>query len=280
VTTGGNRELEPETSDSINVSVGFSPRVLQDKAWSSAVDLEVAYWQIELDGAISALDAQLQLDRCVSGGDDTLCSGIIRTGQGSISAFGNVLQNIGGITTRGLDVTLRYGMPMKSFGRFRATSISSYLIDYHEKIPAEGGFETVKREGKLAGEPERAFPRLKSSLWIDWFYERVALTFTTRFIGSVREGCRDLLDFPGTCSDPVPENDERSTNKLPATVYNDIQVLWSPEFDPALTITAGLNNIFGQEPPVCYSCALNGFNAQTYDVPGLFGYLSASYHLQ
>jgi iron complex outermembrane receptor protein len=63
-------------------------------------------------------------------------------------------------------------------------------------------------------------------------------------------------------------------------VYNDVQVLWTPEFAPALTLTAGVNNILEREPPTCYSCALNGFNATTYDVPGLFGYLSASYHLQ
>jgi iron complex outermembrane receptor protein len=280
VTTGGNRDLEPETSESINVSFGVSPSFLQDQKYSSSVDLEVAFWQFQLDGAISALDAQLQLDRCVSGGDDTLCSGIVRTGQGSISSFSNVLQNIGGIDTRGIDMTLRWATPTSSAGRFRVTSVSSWLLQYHERIPAEGGFSTVGRESKLAGEPERAFPQLKSSLWLDWFYKRVALTFTTRFISGVEEQCRGLQEFPGTCSDPVPENDDLSTNELPAVVYNDIQVLWTPEFAPALTLTAGVNNVFEQDPPVCYSCALNGFNATTYDVPGLFGYLSASYHLQ
>ena len=60
--------------------------------------------------------------------------------------------------------------------------------------------------------------------------------------------------------------------------YNDLQVLWTPQRD--LTITAGVNNLFNRNPPTCYSCSLNGFNGLTYDVPGVFGYLSATYHVQ
>src|SRR5204862_3985524 len=85
VTTGGNRDLDPETARSINISAAYSPTWAQDKSWSSSIDLEAAYYDIKLDGAISALDAQLQLDRCVTGGDDTLCQGITRTPQGSIN---------------------------------------------------------------------------------------------------------------------------------------------------------------------------------------------------
>ena len=38
--------------------------------------------------------------------------------------------------------------------------------------------------------------------------------------------------------------------------------------------------VFDIDPPDCYSCSLNGFNATTYDVPGIFGYVTAAYHLQ
>jgi hypothetical protein len=31
--------------------------------------------------------------------------------------------------------------------------------------------------------------------------------------------------------------------------------------------------------PVCSSCVLNGFNPTTYDVPGIFGYLSSAYRM-
>jgi iron complex outermembrane receptor protein len=94
------------------------------------------------------------------------------------------------------------------------------------------------------------------------------------------EPCRDLNAFPGTCSNPNTTNDALSTNKLGITVYNDVQALWSPDFDHRLSVTAGVNNLLNRDPPNCYSCSLNGFNGATYDVPGVFGYLAATYHLQ
>jgi iron complex outermembrane receptor protein len=280
VTTGGNGELEPETSNSYNISLAYSPSFLEGREWVDNLDLELAYYDIRLDGAIAPLDAQLQLDRCVSGGDDTLCQDIQRTGQGSIFAFSNRLLNLGGIETRGLDLALRYAMPPTGFGRFRFTSVSNYLIDFWEKIPTVDGVDTIRREGRVAGEPERAFPRLKSSLVIDWFHEQVGASLTTRYIHKVVEQCRDLADFPGLCSDPNPTNDLTSKNVLQPQVYNDVQVTWiPPAFESKLNITAGVNNIFDNDPPACYSCVLNGFNPTTYDVPGIFGYLTASYHL-
>ena len=41
------------------------------------------------------------------------------------------------------------------------------------------------------------------------------------------------------------------------------------------TLAAGVNNIFDQDPPICETCSLNGYDASTYDIPGQFGYLEA-----
>ncbi|HET7505873.1 MAG TPA: TonB-dependent receptor, partial [Kofleriaceae bacterium] len=280
VTTGGNRDLQPETSTSINVSVAYSPAALQEKPWIDTLDFELAYFDVRLDAAISAIDAQYQIDRCVGGGDDTFCAGILRNAQGTIFSFGNALTNIGGINVRGLDLTVAYRMPRKDFGRFRATWQSSYLLAYEERVPGGTGLQTNDLTGKIAGTPERAFPRFKSNLAIGWLYKALELTLTTRYIHSLTESCRGLADFPGTCSDPNAANDDLSTNHLRPTVYNDLQVVWSPDFDHRLSVTAGVNNLFNIDPPTCYSCSLNGFNGATYDVPGIFGYLSATYHVQ
>jgi iron complex outermembrane receptor protein len=278
VATGGNPNLKPETSTSLNISAAYSPAALQDKSWVDSLDFELAYWDIRLDSAVSALDAQLQLDRCVAG-EMQFCDGILRNPQGTIFSFNNALQNLGGINVRGLDLAITYRGPRKPFGRFRVTSQSSYLLAYEEKVPVTGGgFDTVDRTGTIAGTPERAFPKFKSALAIGWAHKQLELTLTTRYIHSLTEQCRDLAAFPGTCSNPNPDDDTKSTNKLGATVYNDLQLLWAPQRE--LTITAGVNNLFNRDPPTCYSCSLNGFNGLTYDVPGIFGYLSATYHVQ
>ncbi|HEX3475954.1 MAG TPA: TonB-dependent receptor [Kofleriaceae bacterium] len=279
VTTGGNRGLAPETSTSLNLSLAYSPAWLQDRPGVDSVDLELAYYDVRLDSAIAALDAQLQLNQCVLGADDKACMGIARSPEGAISAFNNVLQNIGGINVRGVDLTLAYRMPRQSFGRLRATLQSSYLLAYETRTPSAMGFQTTNLVGTISGTPTHAFPRLKSNLSLQWLYKNFDVALITRYIHSVTERCPGLAGFPGTCSNPNPD-DTKSTNKLGITVYNDVQVVWSPEFDHRLTVTAGVNNFTDRSPPNCYSCSLNGFEGATYDVPGVFGYLSATYHMQ
>ena len=283
VATGGNRQLQPERSKSLSISAAFAPSAMQDKRWSDRFDLELAFSQILLDGAIAARDAQLQLDRCIIGMDDALCQGISRIQGGVISAFNNRLLNINRIELRSLDFKLNYQTGNLPFGRLRARWFSTYIIDFWEKIPRSNGVETVKLEGLVRGEPEKAFPQLKSNLWIEWLVDELTFTVGTRYISGVTEPCRGFREITApTCSDfsADPEQDALSTNRLPARVYNDVRVTWNPAFDERLTVMLGVNNIFNVDPPLCFSCALNGFNGATYDVPGVFGYLSAGYATQ
>jgi len=37
-------------------------------------------------------------------------------------------------------------------------------------------------------------------------------------------------------------------------------------------VTVGVNNLLNQDPPFCFSCALNSFDGSTYDAPGVFWY--------
>jgi iron complex outermembrane recepter protein len=280
VITNGDRTLKPESSNSFNLSLGYSPASLQDRPWVDVLDLELAYWNIGIDNPITALDAQRQLDRCVIGRDNTYCDGILRNGSGSIFSWTNALQNIGEINLSGVDLTIGYRTPRKDFGRLRATWQSSYLIAYEERVLGANGFDTIKRQGTIAGEPEHAFPRFKSALALAWLTGQLELTLTTRYIHSLTEQCRELTDFPQTCSDFNMADDNLSTNHLSPQIYNDVQAMWTPKFEPALSVTAGVTNLFNRDPPACFSCSLNGFNGATYDVPGIFGYLSATYHVQ
>jgi iron complex outermembrane receptor protein len=280
VITNGNRGLSPETSNSFNISLAYSPLQLQGRPWVDSLDLELAYWDLRIDNPITALDAQGQLDRCVVGGDDKFCDGIVRNAAGVVTSWTNALINIGAINTRGLDLTISYRSPRMELGRLFATSSSSFLFTYDEQVLGANGLNTIALAGQVVGAPERVFPRIKSSLLLGWLYKQLEVTLTTRYIHSTTENCAAPQNFPGTCSDPNTANPDLSTNKLGITIYNDVQLVWSPEFDHGLTITAGVNNIFNRDPPVCYSCSLNGFNPATYDVPGIFGYVTAAYHVQ
>jgi len=198
VITNGNRGLKPERSNSFNVSMAYSPQQLQELPWVDSLDFELAYWDIRIDDPITALDAQRQLDRCVLGGDDKYCEGIVRSSNGAIASWTNELLNIGAINTRGLDLSIAYRSPRKDFGRFRATSQSSFLLAFEERVIGTGGLETVKLQGRVSGAPERVFPRFKSNLAVSWLFKQLELTLTTRYIHSVTENCRGFAALPGT----------------------------------------------------------------------------------
>jgi iron complex outermembrane recepter protein len=279
VATGGNRELEPETSNGYTVSLVYSPSFLEGD-FAEAIDFEVSYYRVDLDAAIRALDAQVQLERCVRNLDPVLCAGISRTPNGTINRFANKLTNIGGLKTDGLDFNLGYTSPATSTGRWRANFVASYLLNWTESIPTAEGFEEVKRAGTEIGDPVQGFPRFKSTLSLGWAAGEFGANITGRYVHSLEEDCTGLAEFPGTCSAPNMMDDDMSKNKLDAVVYVDFQATWRPNFaEDKLSIALGVNNVLNQEPPACYSCALNGMDAGLYDVPGIFGYVRAGYRL-
>jgi iron complex outermembrane receptor protein len=281
VTTGGNRALDAEASKSLTLSLVYSPTWLEERVRSiQTLNLELTYYRIELEGAIQAIDAQVQLDACVQTGDPGFCNGISRTPNGTINGFSNQLTNIGGITTDGLDLSLTYLSPKYPYGQFRVTSLSNVLLHFTESIPNSTGFEDLPREGTEVGDPERAFPRFKSNLVLDWFHNDIRASLTSRYIHGVTESCRGFLNTLGLCSDPDMVDESLGMNKIAPILYNDVQLTWSPrKFDNLLDLSVGVNNLFNRDPPKCYSCALNGFDATTHDIPGVFGYVKAGYRM-
>jgi iron complex outermembrane receptor protein len=276
IRTGGNRELRPEESLSFVASAAFSPTFVDDLSWADRLDLEVVFYRIRLDDAIRSMDAAYQINQCVGGGDDLMCQGITRvSGNGNINGFQNTLINIGGITTSGIDVAINYSTPEYSFGRLHMAWLSNFLLKYTEKVQGGEGWEFVDRHGRENGDPEQAFPRFKSTMTWTYQYTDFSAALTARYIHSFEEGCPiPLQTVDGTCSDGA------DGNTIKAIVYNDIQVTWTPKaLSEQFVFTLGVNNILNLDPPSCYSCSLNGFDATTHDIPGIFGYFRAGYRI-
>ena len=221
-------------------------------------------------GAIQALDAEIQLNGCVTTLDPLLCNGITRTAGGVINGFENALTNIGGIETSGYDVKMNYVSPETSVGQFLVTWMATRLDDFTQIVPTSTGFVDVPLVGTEVGDPERAFPELKWNLMAELFKNSWSVSANLRFIDEVIEQCSGLTGL-GLCSDEANE-----LNKIDSTYYMDLQGTWRPSaLDSRLTLTLGINNVLDEDPPPCYSCALNGFDATTWDVPGTFTYVRA-----
>lgn len=274
VDTGGNPDLVPETSDTI--TAGFTWQVPIDGAGGiDGLLVEVNYYDIDIAGAIQAPDGQDVLDGCIQTLDPIFCDAVNRIPSGTITSIEGVLRNIGGIETKGLDVNLVLSTVETGIGSFRFQWMTTFLLDYDELfLNSDGSTRRVDRDGFELGSPTRGFVETKSTLNTDWSKNDWSARLSFRYLDSLTEQCAGLVaDFgDGTfCSnDPL-------TNKLESTVYTDIQVSWNPRgwLDGAWTVTAGVNNLFDERPPICFSCDLNSLEGTLYPIAGQFWYLRA-----
>jgi iron complex outermembrane receptor protein len=246
VVTGGNPNLTPESSESWGAGAVWRPSFLPQ------LSLEVNYYNIKVDGAIAAIDAETLLGRCATAGDALSCAAIDRTASGAVSQIRGLLQNIAGIETDGLDVNLNFRSRPGPMGTFGLYWTNTFLFNYRVTVPATVGFTTIAREGTEQGSPDQAFPKFKSTAILDWTLGQFGVSLTGRYIAGV---------------------DEANGNHLDSRFYTDIQLRWNPDwFGEGLGFAIGANNVLDSDPPPCFTCGLNNMDPTTYDVPGTFFY--------
>jgi iron complex outermembrane receptor protein len=252
VITGGNQQLDPETSESWVAGAVFSPTFLR------RFSLEANYFDIKVDGAIQAIDADVLLGRCAEGGDALSCAAITRSASGAVTQIRGLLQNIAGIETNGLDVILNYRTGDTGLGRFGLYWSNTFLFNYTVTVPATNGFTRIEREGTEQGSPDQAFPKWKSTAVLDWTQSGKSGfggSLTGRYIKGVGEA---------------------NGNRLGSRFYTDLQLRWEPEHWNGFGFALGANNLFDVDPPACFTCGLNNMDPTTYDVPGTFFYARVS----
>ena len=164
-------------------------------------------------------------------------------------------------------------------GSFRFQWLTSFLTKYDELFAnPEGGFTAVAREGTEIGSPTRGFPETKSTLNTDWMMGDWFVRLSLRYLSSLTEQCVGLVaDFEQTqlCSN------DPDTNTMGSRLYTDTQVSWTPTGlqDGAWTFSLGVNNLFDERPPICYSCDLNSLDGTLYPLGGQFWYLRAIFEM-
>jgi len=262
VLTGGNSALKPETSKTYLLGAVYSPSWARDGGFASQLSLEANFYDITVSNAISNIAPQATLSRCALLADALSCASVIRVASGNISRINGVLQNIGSIKTRGIDMTFNYRTPETSVGSFGLAVNGNYLLKYTETFPSATGFATTNYRGTTRGFPDQSYPKFKGNAVIDWNLGDFSASFTGRYI----KGVSETGDFEGL--------------KLKNRFYGDVQLIVSPSWmDHKTALTIGVNNVFNQGPPPCFSCTGANFDATTYDVPGQFGYLRLSYKM-
>ncbi len=255
VFSGGFTGLKPETAQTITAGGVYSPAWARG-GFASAFSIEVNYYSIRLKNAIDSAPAALILQRCYFEGDAASCALISRSPSGAISGIGAVLQNLNSIKTEGLDGTFNYRTPTFSGGTAGLNVNAAYLLKYDALLPT-GLQKCAGTERCLS--VDQAFPRVKVNGTLDFSTDFFGASFTGRYISAVTES---------------------TGNRMGATFYGDVQFYVSPDWmNHRVRLTAGVNNVFNKQPPICVTCDGSNYDATTYDLPGQFGYLRLSYKM-
>jgi len=276
VTTGGNTTLTPEESETITIGLTWDTvGVSNSVGFIADSSFEFNYYDITVDNAIQAPNAGDVLTQCVQTLLPVFCDNVTRVGA-TVTRIDVMLQNIAGIETTGFDWTLNIGFEPTGIGEFRLRWVNTHLIDYIEIFDGPTGEIRVDRAGTELGSPERGFVEWKSSLIIDWLLNDWSVVFTNRYISEITEQCTGLVSdfgFSDLCTTPT-------TNNIDAEIYTDLQVSWSPSTrNDRWILTAGVQNMFDVETPICFSCDLNSFDGTLYPISGRYFYARLAFGL-
>jgi iron complex outermembrane recepter protein len=257
--TGGNRDLKPETSKTLLFGGVYNASWARNMGFASTLTLEVNYYDIKVKGAIAAINPQITLSRCAELGDPTACANVVRTSSGIISRVVGLLENIGDIQTRGLDITFNYRTPATSYGAFGLAVNANHLFRYTESFPTADGVSTISYKSTTRGFPDQSYPTWKGNAILSWSLGQFDASMTGRYIRHVTES---------------------DGHEMGTRLYGDAQIVYTPSFlDKKFSFAVGVNNLFNTSPPACNTCTGPNYDPTTYDVPGQFGYLRVAYKM-
>jgi outer membrane receptor protein involved in Fe transport len=263
--TGGNPDLDPETSDTTAFGFVLQPRFL------SGFSLAVDYFDISVEDTIGQVGADLAVNTCVDSGQ--FCELVHRApGSGSLW-LGNqayiidTTLNTGSLETKGFDLEANYRLNLGD-GNLGFQLIGTYVDSFvTEPLPGFPTYDCVGLYGNVCGTPIPEFRTKFRTTWnTPW---NVGLTFTWRYIDSI--SVDSTVDNPNFDFEGHPAVDET----LGSRSYFDLTGSYNWETEPAnLTFRLGVNNITDVDPPIvtaatCPPVYCNGNTfPQVYDTLG------------
>ena len=221
--SGGNLNLEPETSKQYSGGVVFTPT----PRFSASVD----YWNIAVDNTIGALTLDQLLQNYTFFPDR-----IIRT-NGVITLLDVRADNIGSRRTQGLEVSLRGGFDAFG-GRFNAGLDGTRLLKKREKLlPSQPYGPSLIGVFTYAGDIGLKW---KHNAFLSWTDDTVTLTLSQIY----RDGYRNCA-VP-LCTANAVARPQYNPRVKSYTVYN---MTAGVRIQNDLNLTFGVRNILNQDPP-------------------------------
>lgn len=237
--TIGNPALRPEVAR--NTEAGI---VLSRPHWLPGFSASFDYYRINLNGVISTLGAQQEVNLCFQG-VTSLCNTFnLPTAPGAIGNVNVQSFNLASIFTDGFDIEASYRMGLSGVGlpgnvtvRALATNVRNFITD-----PGIPGTIPVQTAGvnagntpswKLLGVESYDTDRFSLSLQQRWFSDGV---YSTQYV----------VCGTGTCPVSTANNPTIDNNSMPGALYIDVG--GSYNITKKLTAYFKIDNVFDHDP--------------------------------
>ena len=204
--TGGNKSLEPETSESFNLGAIFYP--------VDGLEVSLDWWRVDIEDAIATLGLEdvLKLETggtlppgvIVNRGPATgnvigpilPCVGVVNLSGTPACGIVNVFANLATFEVEGLDLRAEYTLDTP-VGEWVGKLNLSHFLRYDEQVLPGG--ETFKRTGRAK------YPDIQANASLDWRYSDFNVNYSVRWVdghddGNINAAYRDWSrhDLTGT----------------------------------------------------------------------------------
>ncbi len=241
----GNKDLGPEESKSYNLGAIYE--------MSDSFDFSIDYYDYDIENVITK-DTQFKFSTL--GNDPSVVERLPSTlagDPGEVVRIFDQFENIGNVTTSGLDVEANYSLASE-LGEFQFTYALNYVLSYEDARPnADGSMRIDTQEGDFEQ------PEVRWTFNTSWVKDDWNASLAINYIGEFKQDA-------SVAADGISDIDAWTTVD---TTVNFIG------FENT-TLTLGATNILNEEPPFSYHDFM-GFVNSTHNSQGRFMYVKASY---
>ena len=280
-TTGGNVNLEPETSDSL--TAGFS--VSQPFTDAFDLDFSLTYFNIDVEDQILASSAAGILGGCFNDEPNLgspLCEFITRNqGDPTTATIANIdvpFLNVGTNTSEGIDFNVRFRTDLDRFLKGATFTYNIAATHYIEQL-----FQLSDDDPSDDNVGEFGNPAWSGIGTAALNYGNWTALWRTRYIDSVQQDDSDAFVEPAdqsvtasACGILGANVACRDVDFADSEIYNDVSVTYDRD---SWTLTFGIRNVFDNEPPLVDQgeapSRLNIAVQSGYDLIGRSAFVSA-----
>lgn len=225
---GGNRNLQEEKAKTFTIGAVITPVQIPNFA------LTVDYYNIKIDDAISTIGRTYSIQQCLVTGLPLYCDNVTRsTNTGFITQVDGQLINVASYKNSGIDVGLRYAMPLG----IAAGDKLDLSLNYTYLIENSTQADPTAPVREFAGTFGQAFSDHRFTSRLSYTAGPVTFSWQTKYLS----GGDYVLDFTSTNPDVL------ALNKISDYWLHDMQVRFN--VNKSATFYVGVDNVFNKQPP-------------------------------